>query len=103
MATKTNSNAAEAHKQLTYLASALKAPRIAEAAGRLADHAREAGPRRTTWPPSWNGKSRPAMLPAANSASVPPGSVRSRRWRTSTPTPNLPTANRLPRWPREGS
>ncbi|GAA1906962.1 hypothetical protein GCM10009814_40400 [Lapillicoccus jejuensis] len=33
----------EAVKQLTYLASALKAPRILEAAGRLADHARDAG------------------------------------------------------------
>jgi len=30
-------------KQLTYLASALKAPRITEAAARLADHARDAG------------------------------------------------------------
>jgi hypothetical protein len=35
--------AGEALKQLTYLASALKAPRIIEAAGRLADHARDAG------------------------------------------------------------
>src|SRR3954467_4320444 len=33
----------EALKQLTYLASALKAPRITEAPGRLADHARDAG------------------------------------------------------------
>lgn len=30
-------------KQITYLAGALKAPRITEAAGRLADHARDAG------------------------------------------------------------
>ena len=35
--------AGEALKQLTYLASALKAPRITEAAARLADHARDAG------------------------------------------------------------
>ncbi|WP_447924739.1 ATP-binding protein [Georgenia muralis] len=41
MAGKTD--AAEALKQLTYLAAALKAPRITEAAGRLADHARDAG------------------------------------------------------------
>ena len=34
---------AEALKQLTYLAAALKAPRITEAAARLADHARDAG------------------------------------------------------------
>ena len=33
----------EALKALTYLAAALKAPRITEAAGRLADHARDAG------------------------------------------------------------
>ena len=43
MATKTKSDATEALKQLTYLASALKAPRITEAAARLADHARDAG------------------------------------------------------------
>ena len=42
MATKKN-EAGEALKQLTYLASALKAPRITESAGRLADHARDAG------------------------------------------------------------
>ncbi|MEB3049493.1 IS21-like element helper ATPase IstB [Mycolicibacter sp. MYC123] len=40
---KTNSDAAATLKQLTYLASALKAPRITEAAGRLADNARDAG------------------------------------------------------------
>ena len=43
MAGKAKSDATEALKQLTYLASALKAPRITEAAGRLADHARDAG------------------------------------------------------------
>ncbi len=40
---KTKTDSSEALKQLTYLASALKAPRITEAAGRLADHARDAG------------------------------------------------------------
>src|SRR3954453_16099640 len=40
---KEKTDAIEALKQLTYLASALKAPRITEAAGRLADHARDAG------------------------------------------------------------
>ena len=43
MAAKTKSDASEALKQLTYLASALKAPRITEAAARLADHARDSG------------------------------------------------------------
>src|SRR3954447_11914318 len=40
---KTRTDAIEALKQLTYLAAALKTPRITEAAGRLADHARDAG------------------------------------------------------------
>src|SRR4051812_33692638 len=43
MPAKVTSNATEALKQLTYLAAALKAPRITEAAARLADHARDAG------------------------------------------------------------
>jgi len=40
---KAKADATEALKQVTYLASAMKAPRITEAAGRLADHARDAG------------------------------------------------------------
>src|SRR3954454_22552363 len=40
---KAKTDATEALKQLTYLAAALKAPRITEAAARLADHARDAG------------------------------------------------------------
>ena len=43
MPAKTTSQAADAVKQLTYLAGALKVPRITEAASRLADHARDAG------------------------------------------------------------
>src|SRR6478672_4260062 len=46
MTTRTSqakSDGSEPLKQLTYLASALKAPRIIEAAARLADHARDAG------------------------------------------------------------
>lgn len=43
MATSKKPDVSETLKQLTYLASALKAPRITEAAGRLADHARDAG------------------------------------------------------------
>jgi len=45
MATTKNTAAkpTEAVKQITYLASALKAPRISEAATRLADQARDAG------------------------------------------------------------
>src|SRR5829696_8966597 len=43
MPAKAKSDATEALKQRTYLASALKAPRITESAARLADHARDAG------------------------------------------------------------
>jgi DNA replication protein DnaC len=39
----TTNGAVEALKQVTYLAAAMKAPRITEAAARLADHARDAG------------------------------------------------------------
>ncbi len=39
----TGGDATEALKQLSYLAAALKAPRITESAARLADHARDAG------------------------------------------------------------
>ena len=41
--TTTSAKPSEAVKQITYLASALKAPRITEAAARLADQARDAG------------------------------------------------------------
>jgi hypothetical protein len=41
--TKKTSDGGEALKQLAHLAAALKAPRITEAAARLADHARDAG------------------------------------------------------------
>ena len=37
----TNAGGGEALKQVHYLAAALKAPRITEAAARLADHARD--------------------------------------------------------------
>jgi hypothetical protein len=40
---KATSVTGDALKQLTYLAAALKAPRITEAAARLAHHARDAG------------------------------------------------------------
>lgn len=43
MAATKNAASTEAVKQITYLASALKAPRITEAAARLADQARDAG------------------------------------------------------------
>lgn len=44
MATTKKKEVTEALKQLTYLASALKAPRITEAAARLADQPRNRHP-----------------------------------------------------------
>src|SRR5215213_2752640 len=43
MAAKQQTAPSDAVKQIHYLAAALKAPRIVEAAGRLADQARDAG------------------------------------------------------------
>ena len=41
--TTRSAESTEAVKQITYLAAALKAPRMTEAAARLADQARDAG------------------------------------------------------------
>ena len=49
---------------------------------------RRAGPTRTTSLRSWNAKCRPATPQVHSCGSAPPGSVASRRWRTSTSTPN---------------
>lgn len=91
----------EVVKQIHYLAAALKAPRITEAATRLADHARDAG---------WTHEDYLAAVlerevsagtrPAPSSASAPPDSPPGRRSRTSTGTPNPPSASRSPRWAR---
>jgi len=101
---KSTSGATEAVKQLTYLASALKAPRITEAATRLADHARDAG---------WTHEEYLAAVldrevaarndPVPSCGSGPPGSQRGRPWRSSTGTPNPPHVSRSPHWPRAGS
>ncbi len=107
MAAKTKSDAGEALKQLTYLAAALKAPRITEAAARLADWpttpATPAGPTRSTSPQSWTARSQPATPPAPNYGSVPPGSVPASRSRSSTGTPNQPCVNKSQPWHRVGS
>ncbi|GAA1131487.1 hypothetical protein GCM10009630_31710 [Kribbella jejuensis] len=66
-ATKSTRNAAaatEALKQITYLAAALKAPRITEAAARLADQARDAG--WTHEVPHPSSKTRPPCRSAAD-------------------------------------
>ncbi len=95
MAATKNTASTEAVKQITYLASALKAPRITEAAARLADQAvTRGGPMRTTSPRSSNAKCPPATPPAPTYGSAPRDSVPSRRWRTSTSTPNQPSGNK---------
>jgi hypothetical protein len=94
----TKTTAAESVKQIHYLASALKAPRITEAAARLADQARDAG---------WSFEDYLAAVlereVSANSGSVPPGFPHPRPWTTSTSTPNPRSGNRSPHWPREHS
>lgn len=100
-ATKSITKAAastEALKQITYLAAALKAPRITEAAARLADQARDAG---------WTHEDYLAAVlerevsgrnaSGAQLRSAPPASARSRRWRTSTSMPSQQHDNRSAR------
>ena len=101
MATATpKSGASEALKQLTYLAAALKAPRITEAAPRLADHARDAGWTHEEYLAAvLEGRSRPEAPPAPSCGSGPPGSPRSRPCRSSTSTPKARCASRSPPWP----
>lgn len=95
MAATTSSDAV---KQIHYLAACLKAPRITEAASRLADQARDA-----SWtfedysPRSSNAKSPPATPPGRSYGSAPPGSRRPKPWKTSTSTLNPPSGNRLRR------
>lgn len=94
----------EAVKQITYLASALKAPRITEAAARLADQARDAG---------WTHEDYLAAVlereVSARNASGAQLRIRAagfgavRRSRTSTSMPNPRSANRSGLWPRAGS
>lgn len=80
-------NAAEIGKQIQYLARAMKAPRIREAAARLGDQAREAGGRmRSTSPRSWTGRSAPATPREPGYGSALRGSGRPRQSRTSPST-----------------
>ena len=90
----------DAVKQIHYLAAALKAPRITEAAQRLADQARDAGWTHEDYLAAvLEREVSPATPPARSCASAPPGSRPARPSRTSTGTPNPPSANRSPRWP----
>ena len=102
--TKKTNDGTEALKQLTYLAAALKAPRITEAAARLADHARDAG---------WTHEEYLAAVldreVAARNASGAQLRIRAagfaaaRPSRSSTGTPNPPSGSRSPPSPPEGS
>ena len=65
----------ETVKQISYLAAALKAPRITEAATRLADHARDAGRIYEDYLAAvLEREVPPAMSPEQRSASAPPAS-----------------------------
>ena len=104
MAGKTKSDATETLKQLTYLASALKAPRITESAARLADHARDAG---------WTHEEYLAAVldreVAARNASGAQLRIRAaglparKTIEDLTGMPNLQSGSRSPRWRRAGS
>ena len=97
MAAKTTPDAV---KQIHYLAAALKAPRITETAQRLADQARDAG---------WTHEdSLAAVLEREVSARNASGAelrisaagfLPAKPSRTSTGTPNPPSAPRSARWP----
>src|SRR5215831_9408476 len=90
----------ESVKQIHYLAAALKAPRITEAAHRLAGQARDAG---------WTHQDYLAAVlerevsarnaSGARRGSAPPGSRPARPSKTSTSTPSPPSASRSPPWP----
>jgi DNA replication protein DnaC len=94
----------ESVKQIIHLATALKAPRITEAAARLADQARDAG---------WTHEDYLAAVlerevSARNASGAQlriraAGSARSRPSRTSTSTPNQPSGNKSGPWPPAGS
>lgn len=98
--TTVKASTAESVKQLHYLASALKAPRITEAATRLADQARDAG---------WSFEDYLAAVlereVSARNASGAQLRIRAagfgapKTLRTSISTPNPPSATRSLHWP----
>src|SRR6478609_3223731 len=83
-----------AAKQITYLATTLRAPPITETATRLSDQARDADcTHKDNLAADPDEKSVPATPPAPTYGSAQPDSVPSRPWRTSTSTPNPPSAD----------
>ena len=84
-------------KQIAYLAAALKAPRIREAAARLADQARDAGwtPRGLPCRGAGARGRRPQRLRRRSCGSAPPGSPPARPWRSSTSTTSPAPPRRL--------
>ena len=103
-AAKNPAASSESVKQITYLAAALKAPRITEAAARLAGQARDAG---------WTHEDYLAAVlerevSARNASGAQlriraAGFLRPRPSRTSTSTPNQQFANKSGPWPPAGS
>src|SRR6478735_6421237 len=78
----------DALKQVTYLAATLKAPRITEAAARLADQARDAGWTHEDYLAAvLERESARATLPGPGCGSARPGFLPSRHSRTSTSMP----------------
>ena len=101
MATKKNTDATEALSKLTYLAGALKAPRIT--GSRPTTPVTPGGHTRSTSPRSSTARSPPGTRQVPSCGSVPPGSGRERPSRSSTGTPNPQPANRSPPSHRAGS
>ena len=88
----TAGDSSDAMKQLRYLAAALKAPRITEAAARLAAQARDAGWTHEDYlaARASTGKSPPATPPAPSCGSAPPDSGVPRGFRTGDPLGSFP-------------
>ena len=85
-------------KQITYLAAALKAPRITEAAARLADQARDAGWTHEDYLAAVLEREVSARNASGAAAAHPrrrvPGAARPSRTSTSTPNPPSATPSR---------
>ena len=100
MAAKTTTPS-DAVKQIHYLAAALKAPRITEAAARLADQARDAGWTHEDYLAAVLEREVSARNASGAAATHPlrPGSRPARPSTTSTGTTNPPSVNKSPRSP----
>ena len=101
MAAKQPTAPSDAVKQIHYLAAALKAPRITEAAARLADQARDAGWTHEDYLAAVLEREVSARNASGAAATHPlrPGSRHARPSTTSTGTTSPPSVNKSPRSP----